>query len=236
MTLDDGRIGHSEFAIGEARFYLGSEFPEAGVLSPATLGGSVVTLHLQVAAVDSVFERAVGAGATAQVAPADQPHGSRHGAIVDPFGHRWLLSSPLASQQVLPSNEVSYRGIWAAVMAEDALAMIRFAVDVLGFEEYLVVSHDGDPSHVAHSELRWPEGGVVQVGSVHHGGVTRELPAGSTSIYAITRDPAAVYERCVAAGVEVVVPPHQPDYDGGGMGFTVRDAEGNLWSFGTYAG
>ncbi len=36
------------------------------------------------------------------------------------------------------------------------------------------------------------------------------------------------------AGAEVVLPLKDEDY--GSRGFTVRDPEGNRWSFGTYAG
>jgi len=35
-------------------------------------------------------------------------------------------------------------------------------------------------------------------------------------------------------GAEVVRPMEEADY--GSRGFSVRDAEGNRWSFGTYAG
>jgi len=45
-----------------------------------------------------------------------------------------------------------------------------------------------------------------------------------------------VWERCRAAGVEVLREPYAPHYDPDGMGFSVRDHEGNAWSFGTYAG
>jgi hypothetical protein len=40
----------------------------------------------------------------------------------------------------------------------------------------------------------------------------------------------------VAAGVEVIGEPSAPDYDPDGMVFSIRDHEGNLWSFGTYDG
>ena len=59
---------------------------------------------------------------------------------------------------------------------------------------------------------------------------------GQQSLYVITGDPAAVYERCVAAGAQVLLEPESPEYDPGGSVFTIEDAEGNLWSFGTYAG
>ena len=59
-------------------------------------------------------------------------------------------------------------------------------------------------------------------------------PPGEQSLYVVTAEPHAVWERCRAAGVDVVREPEAPDHDPGGMGFSVRDPEGNIWSFGTY--
>ena len=92
---DDGTVGHAEFVIGGTSFYLADEFPDFGVLSPTTLGGTPVTLHLTVPDVDRVHAAAVRAGATVLSEPTDQNHGNRHSTITDPFGHRWMLSTPL---------------------------------------------------------------------------------------------------------------------------------------------
>jgi uncharacterized glyoxalase superfamily protein PhnB len=46
-------------------------------------------------------------------------------------------------------------------------------------------------------------------------------------------EPDALFERATGAGAEVVMEPTDQDY--GSRDFTVRDPEGNLWSFGTYA-
>src|SRR3546814_5451651 len=54
-----------------------------------------------------------------------------------------------------------------------------------------------------------------------------DLPPGGNGLYVITADPHAVWARCQAAGVEVIRPPEEPHYDPGGMGFSVRDPEGN---------
>ncbi len=253
---DDGRLGHAEFTIGTAQFMLSDEYPEIGVRSPTTIGGTATTLHLTVADVDALFARAVAAGATPQSEPADQPHGSRHGTLVDPSGHRWMLSQPLedfdldtyrqrtegsgfevAGTQEGDTVTVADRpgtggGIWAGVYYTDALAAIRFLVDVFGFEEQLVVLGPDDRT-VVHSQLRWPEGGIVQVGTEDP---TNEFthPAGDQSLYVVTADPQAVWARCEAAELEVVRPPESPSYDPDGMGFSVRDREGNIWSFGSY--
>jgi PhnB protein len=96
MSEEDGRIGHAEVRIGDAHIYLADEHPEIGFLSPSTLGGSAVMIELTVADVDAVIERAVEAGATLARPVADQDYGWRNGKLVDPFGHTWLVSSPLA--------------------------------------------------------------------------------------------------------------------------------------------
>lgn len=95
IVMDDDRIGHAEFHIGEAAFYLADEFPEMGVVGPQALGGSPVMLHLLIDGVDEVVGRAVDAGALLVRPPEDQPHGHRHGVIIDPFGHRWMVSTPI---------------------------------------------------------------------------------------------------------------------------------------------
>ena len=90
-----GRISHAEFTIGEADIMLSDEFPEVGVLSPQTLSGTPVMLVLTVPDVDAFFARAIAAGATARRPVTDQPYGRRSGQLVDPFGHRWDVGSPI---------------------------------------------------------------------------------------------------------------------------------------------
>ena len=90
----DGRIGHAELQIDGAALHLADEYPEAGHVGPETLGGSSVVLSLVVSDVDAVVARAVAAGATIVREVADQFYGDRSGQIVDPFGHRWSISTP----------------------------------------------------------------------------------------------------------------------------------------------
>lgn len=262
---DDGRIGHADLMIGPARFFLADEYPEIGVVSPRTLGGTSVTLHLEVPDVDASFARARTAGATVQMEPADMPYGHRQGTLIDPFGHRWMLTQhlesvgvdelarrmsgdgfsisgswvdePTAASGASRVDTVARNGrIWPAIPSNDAPALIRLAIDVLGFTEQIVVPGER-PGEIAHSQLAWPEGGVVQVSTAHRdGNVFSDREVGSASIYVVTDDPMAVYRRAVAAGLEIVREPETPDYDPNGSGFSLRDPDGNLWSFGTYAG
>ena len=91
----DTRLGHAEISVGGARIMLSDEFPEMGVVSPRTLGGSPFQLHLSFDEVDidAVFAQAVAAGATVLRPVADQFYGERAGSILDPFGHRWTLAA-----------------------------------------------------------------------------------------------------------------------------------------------
>lgn len=88
----DGRLGHAELDFGTTPMMLSDEYPDFGAISPDTLGGTAVTLHLAVADVDAATARAAAAGATILRQPATQSFGERVAALVDPYGHRWLLS------------------------------------------------------------------------------------------------------------------------------------------------
>jgi len=93
MQDPTGKVRHAEITIGEAWVMLADEHPEIGALSPKTVGGSPVTLHLYVEDVDAVVAKAVAAGATLTRPVADQFYGDRVGGITDPFGHRWSIAT-----------------------------------------------------------------------------------------------------------------------------------------------
>jgi uncharacterized glyoxalase superfamily protein PhnB len=94
VAPDGKSVMHAELLLGDSRFFVVDEFPGA-MASPATLGGTPVTLHLYVPDVDALFERAVRAGAAVVMPVGDQFWGERYGILTDPFGHRWSISSRL---------------------------------------------------------------------------------------------------------------------------------------------
>jgi PhnB protein len=87
-----GKIGHAEIKIGNSRIMLADEHPELQALSPRTVGGSPVSIHLYVENADAAVERAVAAGAKLVRPVADQFYGDRVGGIEDPFGYRWFIA------------------------------------------------------------------------------------------------------------------------------------------------
>lgn len=122
--------------------------------------------------------------------------------------------------------------VWPTLRAKDAPALIRFLVDVVGFEETVVYA-DGDQVH--HAELSWPPGGGVMLGSSRASEGDRwPLQPGTFGAYVVVEDPDALYARVRRAGAEIVDDLHDTDY--GSRDFSIRDPEGNRWSFGTYPG
>ncbi len=107
---DGATIMHSELLLGDSRFFVVDEFP--GGTSPATLGGTPVTLHLYVEDVDAVFGRAVAAGAEVLLPVADRFWGDRYGMLRDPFGHRWSIASQI--EDLSPRQLQERAADWAA--------------------------------------------------------------------------------------------------------------------------
>lgn len=119
--------------------------------------------------------------------------------------------------------------IWPGLAYADPLAQ-RAWLTRLGFQPGILVEGDSD-GEVMHSEMRWPEGGRVMIHSS-----SNDLPSapGAGNTYVVVSDPDAVYARARELGATLVRELKDEDY--GSRGFTVADAEGNAWSFGTYAG
>lgn len=125
--------------------------------------------------------------------------------------------------------------VWSVLSFRDAPAMIEFLQRAFGFDLRCAYAKDGDPTVIEHAEMRWPLGGGIMFGSAgkDDSPFGRRLP-GNDSLYVVCDEPDALLARATAAGAEVVRGLVDEDY--GSRGFTVRDPEGNLWSFGTYRG
>ena len=95
IPAPDGRLMSVELRFGYSEVMLADEFPEMGIVSPQTLGGTYMALHLMVDDVDRVWQRAIDAGAEVFHPLQDSFWGERHGQVIDPFGHRWGLAQHL---------------------------------------------------------------------------------------------------------------------------------------------
>jgi predicted enzyme related to lactoylglutathione lyase len=127
-AMDDGRIGHAELAIGGGVLYLADEYPELGLKAPSPQATSV-SLMLHVADTDATLERARERGAQVQREPYEN-YGARNATIVDPFGHRWMLSGPATGAATpIQHGDVGYVSVWAP----DADRAAAFYSHVLGW-------------------------------------------------------------------------------------------------------
>lgn len=95
IPTPDGRLMSVELRFGDSTVMLADEFPEMGIVSPQTLGGTYMALHLMVDDVDMVWHRALDAGAEVFHPLQDSFWGERAGQVIDPFGHRWGLAQRL---------------------------------------------------------------------------------------------------------------------------------------------
>ena len=118
----------------------------------------------------------------------------------------------------------------------DAAAAIEWLCDAFGFEKHLVVPGEGGA--IAHAQLTFGNG-MIMLGSAGDGHFDRfqKPPAevggvGTQSPYVVVPDADAHCARAEAAGAEILLPLLDQDY--GGRGYTCRDPEGHVWSFGTY--
>ena len=103
----DGKsVGHAEIVIGNSIVMLADEAPACGSTSPQTLKGTPVPFALYVEDADTVYQRAIEAGATVLRPIADQFYGDRAGTVQDPFGHNWTL---MTHKEDLSEEELNTR-------------------------------------------------------------------------------------------------------------------------------
>ena len=124
--------------------------------------------------------------------------------------------------------------VWPTTRCKDTRALIDFLVAAFGFEEQFTVPGEGGKD-IIHAQIRWPGGGGVMLGDAEGDDADHlALPSGPISVYVVTDKPDALHDRAVAAGATIVRGLRDEEY--GSRGFSAADPEGNVWSFGTYAG
>jgi PhnB protein len=250
------RVAHAELRIGNATFMLADEFPEHGSVSPQTLGGSPVTLHIAVDDADAAFARAVEAGARVSRPVQDQFYGERSGQVIDPFGFIWSLSAPkeiVSSEEMqnrfdkivkgeprpkdqtwelpVPYIRKGFRTLTPYLTVPNAEELIEFVKETFGAAE---LSRSTGTAAGIHCELRVGNS-VIMVG----GGTAEKPWSGAVTpaaLHVYVSDCDAVYRRAIAArGTSTFEPTDQPY---GERTAGVVDRSGNFWNiaFPSYLG
>ncbi|MES2018283.1 MAG: VOC family protein [Pseudomonadota bacterium] len=119
----------------------------------------------------------------------------------------------------------------------DAPAAIEWLCATFGFEPHLVVP--GENNTIAHAQLSFGNG-MIMLGSSSTNNAYGQLMAQpadvqgkqTQTVYVVVADADAVYARVRRAGMEIIMDLKDEDY--GGRGFSCRDLEQHIWSFGTY--
>ncbi len=119
---------------------------------------------------------------------------------------------------------------------KDASGAIEWLCNAFGFEKHLVVP--GENGTIAHAQLSFGNA-MIMLGSENdnaYGKLLRtpnELEGLNTQApYIIVENIDKHYENAVQEGAEIVIAIRDEDY--GGRGYTCRDKEGHIWSFGSY--
>jgi PhnB protein len=93
MPGPNGTVAHAELQLGNSRLMLADESPMSSGKAPQPGVGPPVGFNVYVENVDVLAKRAQEAGATVERPVQNQFYGDRSGTFVDPFGHKWTIST-----------------------------------------------------------------------------------------------------------------------------------------------
>jgi PhnB protein len=93
MLGPNGKVMHAELKIGDSIVMLADEEPSRAIMSPLTVGGFSVGLHLYVENSDAIIKKALENGARQLHPVKNQFYGDRSGSLLDPFGHMWTVAT-----------------------------------------------------------------------------------------------------------------------------------------------
>lgn len=95
----NGKLIHGRLRIGDSIVMLSDVFPGADTAAPSSVGTTTIRMHIYSNDVETLWNRAVAAGATVTMPLDDQFWGERYGHLEDPFGHKWSLGMRVAMKK-----------------------------------------------------------------------------------------------------------------------------------------
>jgi uncharacterized glyoxalase superfamily protein PhnB len=223
-------IAHAQLRAGSDLVMLGSANPASPLsdkhTSPQGFGGrGSLALYVHVAEIEPLYARACAAG-TRIVRPlgGTDYDDSQTFTATDCEGYVWAFGTYAAS---------SVSNVSMCLRYDDAPKAIAWLREVCGFGEQMIVPEGDD--RIAHGELTLGAG-VLMCASRRDDDLAFDSPArigGTTgSVYAFVEQPDEMFERVASAGATIRLPIRDTAY--GSREFSLRDPEGNAFSFGTY--
>lgn len=104
------KIMHASLSVSGGTLMLNDDFStemKHKSETPQALGGSPVTLHMQVSDADALWAQATAAGATVIFPLANQFWGDRYGILRDPFGHKWSIGQTVSNPTPAETEEAA---------------------------------------------------------------------------------------------------------------------------------
>src|SRR3984885_3632612 len=169
---------------------------------------------------DAVFHRAVEAGATSLAAPADRHHGDREGAVKDPGGNTWYITTHITGDHVTADTPA----VVPVFLVQNAEKYVEFLKQAFRARElFMTKSPDGKIRYVS-----------LRVGdSVLAGGVVPgDFQAAPFLLPMYVANTDEVYANALRHGATTVRGLEDAPY--GDRTATVQDPAGNLWSLATH--
>jgi len=247
-------IPHAELMIGDSPIDITGEWPEGGRFSAETLGGSPISISVQVPDVDAFAKHAVAAGMKLVREPRDQFYGHRDATLEDPFGYSWgvftvkeemsademhrrmqgMTRGPEGGQMPESGKGVNpvprgFRMVTPYLVAADGPAMIDFVKAAFGAEEMMRAE---TPMGGVHGEVRIGDSMMMVGGGIPGKNFPGQLKQNALHVY--VKDADAVTARAVAAGAMLIDPVRDQEY--GERSSTVKDVAGNFWYIATHKG
>lgn len=234
-----GKVGHAELEIGGMTISISDEYPDYGALSPKTIGGSPVKIHLDVTDVDAFAAQAVQAGATLIRPVEDQFYGDRAGQLLDPFGYTWHVSThikdvPVEEMQrsldewnqqeavkVPKGMREGFHTVTPYLTVKQPAELIDFVTKSFGATELFRTTGSAGGMH---AEVMIGES-MVMIGGAEH------IPAMPTAVHLYVPDVDDAYKRAIEAGATSLMEPADQPY--GERSGGVEDPNGNRWYIAT---
>ena len=173
-------------------------------------------IHLYVDDVDTIYEKAVAAGATNVSAPAERPYGDRECAFRDPGGNEWFVGTH-HGESFVPEG---LPNLMPTLLPVGAPRMIDFLKQAFGAEDLAV--HKSPDGVVRHATIQVGSS-VIELGESH--GKWQPMP----SVFMMYVDDVdAWYERASKAEGAIAKESPKLQPHGARMG-SIQDPFGNVW-------
>jgi len=202
------KIGDSKVMVGGGGVYQGPWFP--------------TSIHLKVDDVDTVYARALQAGATSIHAPADFDYGERGAGITDLSGNHWYLATPTGETHFLPEMG----SVTPYLHPAGATKLIDFLKEAFSAEE--IARHEEPKGTVVHAKVRLGNS-ILEMGEAH--GQYQPMPS---MFYMYVNNVDGSYARAIKAGAKSLFAPADQPYGDRNAG--VEDPFGNQWYLAMRAG